>query len=67
MYLDIIITGNEIEVLDEDELDVAVENKLIDKETYDMAINVKTRLLDEIKNNSNKYLNLPIKRFLSKI
>lgn len=67
LYLDITITNNNVEVLDEEELENAYQNGLIDSHTYNMAIKTKNKLLDEIKNNSNKYLNLDIKDLLDEI
>lgn len=67
LYLDITITNDEIEVLDEDELEKAYQNELIDVNTYNMAIKTKDKILNEIKNNSNKYLNLNIKELLDEI
>ena len=58
LYLDITITNNNVEVLDEEELD---------SDTYNMAIETKDKLLDEIKNHSNKYLNLDVKVLLDEI
>lgn len=67
LYLDITITNNNVEVLDEEELKNAYQNGLIDSNTYNMAIETKNKLLDEIKNNSNKYLNLDVKDLLDEI
>lgn len=64
LYLDITITNNNVEILDEDELENAYQNKLIDEDTYNMAVNTKNNLLKEIKHNSNKYLNLDMKELL---
>ncbi len=67
LYLDVTITNNSVEVLDEEELENAYQNGLINSDTYNMAIETKNKLLDEIKNNSNKYLNLNIKDLLDEI
>ena len=67
LYLDITITNNNVEVLDEEELENAYKNGLIDSDTYNMAIETKDKLLDEIKNHSNKYLNLDVKVLLDEI
>ena len=40
---------------------------MIDSDTYNMAIETKDKLLDEIKNHSNKYLNLDVKVLLDEI
>lgn len=67
LYLDITIVNNEIEVIDEDELEDAYQKSLIDIDIYNMAIKTKDRLLDEIKSNSNKYLNMNIGELLNEI
>ncbi len=67
LFLDITIVNNNIEVLDEEELEKAYKNENIDFETYNMAIETKDKLLDEIKNHSNKYLNLDLKELLDEI
>ena len=53
LYLDITITNDEIEIIDEDELENAYHNNLIDTDTYNRAINVKDTLISEIKNIKN--------------
>ena len=60
-----LMVNDEVEVLDENELEEAYQNKLIDIDTYNMAIKTKDILLNEIKNKSNKYLNLDVKELLS--
>lgn len=67
LYLDITITNGQIEVLDQDELENAFSNKLIDINTYNKAIKTKDKLLEEIKNNCNKYLSMDIKELLDEI
>lgn len=67
LYLDITITNGKIEILDEDELRSAYQNKSIDIDTYNRAINTKNQLLNEIKNNSNKYLNMDMGKLLNEI
>ena len=64
LYLDITITNGEIEIIDEDELEHAYQNNLIDTDTYNRAINVKDTLINEIKNNKNKYLNMDMIKLL---
>ena len=67
LYLDITVTNNDIEILDEDELENAYQNKDIDVDTYNIAIDTKNQLLEEIKNKNNKYLNMDIKELLNEI
>jgi len=64
LYLDIIIFDNTIEVLDEDELIEALEEKKITKEVYDMAYKTLEKLLTEIKNKTNKYINMDLTKYL---
>lgn len=67
LYLDITITNRQIEVLDQDELENAFSNKLIDINTYNKANMTKDKLLEEINKNSNKYLNIDMKKLLNEI
>ena len=67
LYLDITITNGQIEILDQDELENSFSNKLIDINTYNKAIKTKDKLLEEIKNNCNKYLNIDMKELLDEI
>lgn len=67
LYLDITITNGQIEVLDQDELENAFSNKSIDINTYNKAIKTKDKLLEEIKNNCNKYLSMDMKELLDEI
>lgn len=65
LYLDITIDdkGNVV-VLDENELREALENKQISKENYNLANETKDRLLDSIKNNTNKFIKLDWESYL---
>ena len=67
LYLDITITNGQVEILDQDELDNAFSNKLIDINTYNKAVKTKDKLLEEIKNNCNKYLSINMKELLDEI
>lgn len=67
LYLDITITNGKIEILDEDELESAYSNKLIDISTYNKAITTKNKLLDEISKHNNKYLNMDMRELLNEI
>lgn len=64
LYTDITITDGVVEVLDEDELKLALDENIISKDNYLLANKTKDDLLNQINNNSNKYLNLEIKEFL---
>ena len=66
LYLDITINKEgKINILDEDELLDALNKKEISKEEFDLANRTKDLLLDSIKNKSNKYMNLDIKKYLN--
>ena len=69
LYLDIIHypVSNTVGYIDEDELKDALNNKIISKSDYLFAYKVGKKLLKEIKNESNKYLNMNIKKYLKKI
>ena len=69
LYLDIIHypVSNTVGYIDEDELKDALNNKIISKSDYLFAYKVGEKLLKEIKNESNKYLNMNIKKYLKKI
>ena len=66
LYLDVVLTPNgEPYVVDEDELEEALNNKDITKEEYDLAIATKDKLLEEIKNGTNKLLNMDYQKYLN--
>lgn len=64
LYLDITVKNDKIEVLDEDELQEALDNKEITKEQFDLANKTKDELIKTIKNKTNKHMNLDIKKYL---
>lgn len=64
LYLDITVKNNKIEILDEDELQEALNNKEITKEQFDLANITKDELIKSIQNKTNKYMNLDIKKYL---
>ena len=64
LYLDITVKNDKIEVLDEDELQEALDNKEITKEQFDLANKTKDELIKTIKNKTNKYMNLDVKKYL---
>ena len=68
LYLDIIHypSSDEVTLYDEDELELALKNKIISKKDYNMAYRVGNRLLKEIKNKSNKYFNIDASRYIDK-
>ena len=65
LYLDITVLYNgTIHVIDEDELQDAYNSSEITKEEYDNVIKIKDILIEEIKNGTNKYMNLDITKYL---
>lgn len=69
LYLDIIHypISDSVSYIDENELKDALNNKIISKNDYLLAYRVGERLLKDIKNNSNKYLNINVKKYLKNI
>jgi len=64
LYIDVTMDNNNIKVLDEDELQFALETKNITKEEYNLANKIKDKLLNEIRTNTNKYINLDLEKYL---
>ena len=64
LYLDVTVTNGAIRLMDEEELDKALEDKEITKEMYDLAKKTADNLIKEIKNGENIYLNMNIKEYL---
>lgn len=68
LYLDIIHypKSNTAKFCDEDELEEALQNKIISKKDYDMAYSVGNKLLKEIANKKNKYMNIDVLQYINK-
>lgn len=64
LYLDVVKQGNNIKVLDENELTEALEGEKINKSEYELAIIKKDELIKSLKDNSNKYLNIDYSKYL---
>lgn len=64
LYVDITIFKDEIEVIDENELMEAYQDGLITKEQFDLANTTAAELLNELKENKNRYKNLNLKKML---
>ena len=64
LYTDITITDGKVEVLDLDELQAALDEGKISKSDFDLAESVKEKLLQEIDDGTNKYLNLDLSEYL---
>ena len=67
LFLDIIYgnkTDNKVEILDEDELQEALESGKITKQDYDLAHSVCSKLADEIQKNKNIFINTDKKQLI---
>ena len=64
LYTDITITGDKIEVLDEDELMKALKEHKISRDEYNLANKTKDELLQSIINKDNKYIKLNLEEYL---
>lgn len=64
LYTDITITKGVIEVLDEDELENALNDNKITKEEYNLANKTRDFLLANIKEDKNKYMHLDLESYL---
>ena len=65
LYLDIIVRKNgEVDVIDEDELEMAYKKKEISKTDYNLVLKVKDQILNEIKNNTCVLMKKDISRYL---
>ena len=64
LYIDITVTKENIEVLDEEELQEAFNTGKISESEYNLANETKNDLLKSIKNKSNKYMNLDLEKYL---
>lgn len=69
LYLDVtyLCCNGQIDILDEDELLEGFKNSIVTKEELDMIYNVKDKLVDEIKNHKNKYMNIDFRKYLDEI
>lgn len=64
LYTDITVVQKNIEVLDEEELEEALNMGKISKAEYNLANETRDKLLKSIKNKNNKYMNLDLERYL---
>lgn len=58
LFIDITIANGKIEILDENELIDALSKEQITSNDYTLACNIKDKLLNEINNQTNKYINM---------
>lgn len=64
LYTDITVVQENIEVLDEEELQEALNMGKISKAEYNIANETRDKLIQSIKNKNNKYMNLDLERYL---
>ncbi len=65
LYLDITyLPDGETHVIDKEELEEALANQSITEEDYQLVLKEKNKLLKEIKNHTNKLLNIDYQKYL---
>lgn len=64
LYLDVTYCMGKTNILDMDELDEALKEKDITEDDYNFAIKTKDKILDEIKDNTNKLMNIDYRKYL---
>lgn len=64
LYLDITVLDGNINILDEDELEEALYEGDITVEDYELVLVMKERLLDEIRGQSNRFMNKDYSKYL---
>lgn len=64
LYTDVTIGDGKVEVLDEDELQDALDNKVITIEQFHLANNTRDILLESIKKDTNPYMKIEIEKYL---
>ena len=57
LYLDILIYGENIILIDQDELDNALDENVITRDDYDLAYFTANNLMEELRRNKNKFIN----------
>ncbi len=64
LYLDITILNDKINILDEDELEDALNNNDITRDDYLLVMKTKDKLLNEIRNGNNLCMNIDYSKYL---
>ena len=64
LFTDVTVTDGVVDVLDEDELLDALNNKRISEEDFNLANKATEKLLNEIKNGTNEYMKMNFKDLL---
>lgn len=64
LFIDVILKNNTISVLDENELKEALEEEVITTKEFNLAQTVKSKLIESLETNSNKYMKIDLKKYL---
>ena len=64
LYLDVVQEKHALLVHDEKELEHALQSGVITKQDYELAHKTKNKLIEEINNKTNKYMNLNLEKYL---
>lgn len=64
LFIDVILKNNQIGILDEEELNEALEKKYITTEDYNLAQKVKSELVDSLISKTNKYMKIEFTKYL---
>ena len=66
LFLDVGVNGKgKIEVMDQNELDEALENEKITKEEYNLAADTCEKLVNELENGTNRFKNMDLKELVN--
>ena len=64
LFIDIVLKNDKIIILDEEELNEALEKKYISKKEYNLAQKVKNELVDSLSSKTNKYMKIEFTKYL---
>lgn len=64
LFIDVTKTKDKVEVLDEDELEAALDNNEISITDFELANKIRDILLEQINNGNNQYMNMDLEQYL---
>ncbi len=64
LFIDVTKTKDKVEVLDEDELEEALDNNEISITDFELANKIRDILLEQINNGNNQYMNMDLEQYL---
>lgn len=64
LFIDVTKTKDKVEVLDEDELEEALDNNEISITDFELANKIRDILLEQINNGNNRYMNMNLEQYL---